>query len=72
VAIAWHDHLVRARSAATVPYGTAARAAAAYERAPVQITGVTTMFEALTALLADPEAHQFSWQNGELYIASDE
>jgi len=30
------------------------------------------MFEALTALLADPEAHQFSWQNGELYIASDE
>jgi hypothetical protein len=30
------------------------------------------MLEALTALLADPEAHQFSWQNGELYIASAE
>lgn len=30
------------------------------------------MLEALSALLANPEAHQFSWRNGELYIASDE
>jgi hypothetical protein len=30
------------------------------------------MLEALTALLADPAAHRFSWRNGELYIASDE
>ena len=30
------------------------------------------MLEALTALLADPETHLCSWQNGELYIASNE
>jgi hypothetical protein len=30
------------------------------------------MLEALAALLADPKAHQFSWRDGELYVASDE
>ena len=30
------------------------------------------MLEALTALLANPETHRCSWQNGELYVASDE